>query len=257
MNPPVIPAKPDIVMPPSSFQTVGQSTFGGVTSPPSTPHKNKKVFFAILGVIILTITTLSGFLLIARPVLFKSSAWNCGAYTFDLSKAGVVTVTNGSTNDEPLQRADVYIDNQKVQTFDVPALAAGESKELGTITVPTTTFSWQINGTSDCSNAGRVEIGATSYQCQNIKAYSEDGSTLLSAADLSALAAGSKIRLVAVGTGAAANYSAVRFTVNGTLLTESVLSGTSGDYYDVYTVPASVTTFAITAQLKGADGNWY
>jgi hypothetical protein len=248
MNPPVIPAKPDVVFPPTMVST---------TAPTSPPNKNRKVLLAVLGIIILTITTLSGFILIARPVLFKSNAWNCGAYTFSLSSNGTVLVTNGSTGNEPLQRADVYINNQRMQTFDVPALAAGESKTLGVVTVPTTTFTWQITGTSDCSNSGRVDVNVTSYQCQNIKAYSEDGSTLYTGTTLATLKAGDKIRLIAIGSGSATNYSAVRFTVNGSQHPESTMKTTNGDYYEIYTLPTGVTAFAVTAQLKGVDGNWY
>lgn len=258
MNPPVVPSKPEVVMPPLNSTAPISTSIGSMTSSSSIPpRRNKKTILAIVAVIILTITTLSGFILIARPVLFKSNAWNCGSYTFGISASGSVTVNNNSTTDEALQRADVFVNNQLVQTFDVPALPAGESRTLGTVTVPASSFSWQINGTSDCSNAGRVEINETSYQCQNIKAYSEDGTRLYTSEQLSALAADSKIRIVAAGSGSASNYSAVRFTVNGTLLPPSILKDSNDNYYDVYTIPTGVNNFAITAQLKGSDGTWY
>ncbi len=258
MNPPTIPSTPNVVMPQSTVTsglTPEMGTMSGSSALP--PRRNKKALFAIIAVIILTITTLSGFILIARPVLFKSNAWNCGAYTFSLTANGSVIVTNNSSSAEPLQRADVFVNNQLVHTFDVPALPAGGSQTLGTVTVPTSTFSWQINGTSDCSNAGRIEITGTSYQCQNIKAYSEDGSTAYTASQLSSLTAGSKIRLVAVGSGAVTNYTSVRFTVNGSLLPASTLKDSNNNYYDSYTIPTGVKDFEITAQLKGSDGTWY
>jgi len=62
---------------------------------------------------------------------------------------------------------------------------------------------------------------------------------------------------VAIGSGNASNYQAVRFTVNGALRPASTLKAASVDYYDVYTIPTGVASFAISAQLKGSDGNWY
>lgn len=257
MNPPVVPAKPDVVMPtsPPTFQPMPVVT--PFNTPPQGSSKNRKILFALLGIVILTITTISGFLLVAKPVLFNSNAWNCGEYSFALSSAGVVSVTNGSTTDEALQRANLYINNQLIDTYDVPALTAGASATLGTATLPTTSFTWQITGTSDCSNSGRVDINPVQYQCQQLKAFTADGTSELTAAQLAALDAGTTIRLVAIGTGSATNYTAVKFTVNGTVQTETTTKMASGDYYSEYTIPPATKTFTITAQLKGSDGTYY
>jgi len=84
----------------------------------------------------------------------KPSAWDCKNYTFLVDSAGVVSVSNQSTRSEPAQQAKVYIDGNLVATFDVPALPSGQSATLGTVQVPTGTFSWKVVGTSDCQNSG-------------------------------------------------------------------------------------------------------
>ncbi len=257
MNTPAIPEKPDIVVPQLQGQTISVSALPSSGSNQSFSKKSNKKMFAIIGVILLTITTLSGFLLIARPILFNSNAWNCGAYTFSLSKTGLVSVQNGSSNNEPFQRADVFINNQLTKTYDVPALSAGQNKTLGTVEIPSASFSWQIKGTSDCSNAGRVDILSTSYQCQNIRAYKTDSLNPLTASELASLTAGTSIRIVAKGTGLATGYQAARFTINGTLQTEVTNKTTDGDFYQLYVIPANTKDFNISAQLKATDGNWY
>ncbi len=86
-------------------------------------------------------------------------AWDCKNYTFSLSQTGEVTVKNSSSKDEPPQKAQVYINNQLVQTFDVPKLTSGQSATLGTVNLPEGVFSWKVIGTLDCQNSGTLTKG--------------------------------------------------------------------------------------------------
>ncbi len=84
-------------------------------------------------------------------------AWDCKNYVFDLTNSGQVTVTNNSDRSEPSQKAEVFINGQLVQTFDVPALTPRSSDILGDVSIPTEPFNWQIVGTIDCSNSGKSQ----------------------------------------------------------------------------------------------------
>lgn len=84
----------------------------------------------------------------------ESMAWDCSNYQFDIDISGRVEVTNNSSRNEPPQQAKIYIDNQLVATFDVPALTEGDSAILGNVGLPIGSFDWRIVGTIDCINAG-------------------------------------------------------------------------------------------------------
>jgi len=214
------------------------------------------MYLAVAAIVLLLVGTVSGFLLVMRPVSYRSQAWDCGNYIFAVDRSGIVSATNGSTQSEPVQRAEVYVDNVLLNTFDVPSLNPGATVTLGNVVVPTETFTWQVKGTSDCSNAGRFEK-ITSYQCRQIKAYDEND-VEIATASLSTLKAGDIVRLAATGSGSASDYTAARFTINGTLLPETSLKMTSSnDYYVEYTIPANTSSFDISAQLKAVDGQWY
>lgn len=223
---------------------------------PSTGKKmSKKTVFAIVALLVLVVGTGAGAVLIGNPITYFSRAWDCGKYVFSVSQEGIVTATNGSTKDQPFQRAVVYINNIEAQTFDVPALTAGSSATVGVVTVPDTSYSWQVQGTSDCQNAGRYDVTA-SYQCQQIMAEDENGNNL-SSSDLSNLKDGDKVVFVAKGSGTTANYQAVRFSINGTQMSESTQKTSGGDYSYTYTIPTGTDSFSVTAQLKAKDNNWY
>lgn len=83
-------------------------------------------------------------------------AWNCNLYTFNMNVDGVVTVTNDSSRNEPSQTAEVYINEQLIDTFEVPALSPGDSATLGTVAVPSEPFSWSVVGIRDCQNSGSL-----------------------------------------------------------------------------------------------------
>lgn len=257
MNPPTVPTLPTTPPPPPK-PMVANVVSEIVMGEPSNASKknNKKTYIALAIIALLATGTISGLLLIMRPVLYKSQAWSCGQYAFALSSAGVVTATNGSDVDEPVQRAEVYINNTLVTTLDVPALSKGARADIGTVTLPTTTFTWQIKGTADCSNEGRVDLSSVSYQCRLIKAFNTAG-TEISATTLTTLSAGDVVRFVVNGSGVASDYSAAQFTINATELPESTLKTTAGDYYTEYTIPANTKTFTVSAKLKAKDGNWY
>ncbi len=87
----------------------------------------------------------------------QPKAWDCRNYVFSVTSNGVVTVSNNSARNEPPQQARVYINNNLVATYDVPALTTGQSATLGTVEVPGPTFSWRVEGTKDCSNSGTSE----------------------------------------------------------------------------------------------------
>lgn len=98
----------------------------------------------------------------------EPAAWDCKNYTFSLSISGVVTVSNSSSRNEPPQQAQIYIDNQLIETFNVPALPTGQSATLGTVQVPKDkSFSWKIIGTKDCQNSGQLSPAPIS--CEQLK----------------------------------------------------------------------------------------
>ncbi len=98
----------------------------------------------------------------------EPAAWDCNNYTFSVNAAGVVTISNSSSRNEPPQQAQVFIDNQLVATFDVPALPIGQSATLGTVNVPSDkSFSWRVVGTLDCQNSG--SITPTPTACTQLK----------------------------------------------------------------------------------------
>lgn len=84
-------------------------------------------------------------------------AWDCSSYNFSLELDGTVRVDNSSSRSEPSQQAEVYINGDLVDTFEVPALAPGDSQVLGQVPVPTEEFNWQIIGTRDCQDSGTLQ----------------------------------------------------------------------------------------------------
>ena len=83
-------------------------------------------------------------------------AWDCSRYVFNVSSNGTVTADNKSTRDEPAQQAKVFINGSLVTTLNVPALPQGQSATLGTVQVPSTAFTWTVQGTRDCSTSGSM-----------------------------------------------------------------------------------------------------
>lgn len=120
-------------------------------------HSNRTILnLAILAM--LAIGSVVGVIAIQNPKELRfAGAWDCSKYTFNVSQTGQVTVVNTSSRNEPSQTADVFINNVKVSTVNVPALPAyGVTPTvLGTVTVPSGAFSWKVDGSRDCLNSGQ------------------------------------------------------------------------------------------------------
>lgn len=86
----------------------------------------------------------------------RPSAWDCNKYVFSINSQGVVTVSNQSTRNEPSQQAKVLINGTVITTLNVPALNQGQSATLGTITLPSGTVKWEVQGTLDCKTSGEL-----------------------------------------------------------------------------------------------------
>lgn len=206
---------------------------------------HKKLLIAGGGVVLLLFGLISALVLSTQIQQFSSSAWDCQNYAFAMSSTGVVSVNNGSTRNEPLQRADVFINTAKVATYDVPALAPGESATLGTVTLPGGGFDWEIRGTADCEDAGRIDM--FSARCLNVLVY--DGSWT-KVTDLTQLKAGDVVRLTVAGSTNSGQFTKARFTVNGALEAETTLTRpASSDFYMEYTLPEDVSSFSFEGEL--------
>lgn len=84
----------------------------------------------------------------------EPAAWDCSKYVFSVEAGGIVKVKNGSTRNEPAQQARVYINGNLVATFSVPALTPGNEATIGTVQLPSGSYSWSIVGTLDCQSSG-------------------------------------------------------------------------------------------------------
>jgi hypothetical protein len=242
--------------PPTAF---GQQPSGTTVVSSGQPKSNKKkIIGAGVGILLLVVGLISGLFLVNQQQLFQQKAWDCSKYHFVLTQTGQVSAVNDSNRVEPLQKADVYINNQKVTTLDVPQLAVGQSAIVGQVTVPTSgAFNWQVKGVSDCSSAGSFQAQETA-KCLNIKAYDKDWN-VLTQTDLSALKAGSKVRFAVTGSTSTGAFSKARFTINGVKGPEvTTKRPSSDDYYYEYTVPTGTTTFTINAELYHSQFNdWF
>lgn len=219
---------------------------------------NKKMIGAIIGIFLLVVGLVSGLFLVSQRQQFQQKAWDCSKYHFVMTKEGQITAVNDSTNAEPLQQADVFINNAKVTTVDVPALNPGQSTVIGQVTVPATgTFNWEVRGLADCSSTGSFTAQETA-KCVDIKAYDENW-TLLSAAELTTLKAGSVVRFAVTGSTSTGAFSKARFKINGELGAEvTTKRPTSEDFYTEFTVPKGTTTFTIFAELFHSQFNkWF
>jgi len=97
-------------------------------------------------------------------------------------------------------------------------------------------------------------IGAA---CNNVKAYDSEWN-LLSGFDLSGLEAGDIVRFAVGGTTDSGSFDKARFTINGILMPEVVTKrpGTE-EFYDEYTIPSSVTSFTVNAQIHHISLGWF
>lgn len=250
-EPPSPPTSPSFVVAPTN-------------SPKSGSGKGKKVA-AVVGLVGLVAATIIGVAAVGSNRLQQSSAWDCEQYEFSVSKAGLVTVVNGSSRNEPIQKAQVKINNAIVQTFDVPALSPGQSATLGNVSIPGETFTWEVIGTVECQDGGSYQATTTPTpaatpiaQCGAIVAYNTNWEKLTSA-QLTALKPGDKVRFAVEGITLSGTIDKARFNINGTQRPEvSTKKPNSNEFYDEYTIPAGVSTFNLGAQIHHQEtNNWY
>src|SRR4029079_12970354 len=100
------PLNPDTT-PPSSFAPAPNS----VITAPQAPKKygGKKAIVTMFALGLLLIGAVSTIFLVQRQSLVQTSAWDCSKYTFTVSRDGVVQIQNASNQNQPAQKADVYI----------------------------------------------------------------------------------------------------------------------------------------------------
>lgn len=238
----------------------GPSPNSVISAPaPQAPRKygGKKAVITMFALALLVLGGISTILLVQRKTLVTSQAWDCSKYVFNVSKTGTVTVQNGSSSNQPEQKADVYINNTKVKTFDVPALAKGSGATLGTVTVPSDQgFTWKVDGSADCDKSGKYDGTAATATCSEVKAYDTNWK-LLSADELKSLKSGTKVRFAVSGTASTGSFDKARFTINGAQRSEvSVKKPNSEEFYDEYTIPSGTTNFTITGQIHHATFGW-
>jgi hypothetical protein len=175
-EPGTTPLQDTSILNPPVTQTAGD---GGSQNPPSgnlpnsvvtsayVPKKygGKKVIATIFSILLIVASIGAGVYVVQRQELTSTQAWDCSTYVFDVSRDGVVGIKNGSTRNEPGQKADVSINGSKVTTLDVPALTPGTAATLGNVTVPSSQgFSWNVKGSLDCQNSGSFNPVATPTQ---------------------------------------------------------------------------------------------
>lgn len=92
----------------------------------------------------------------------KLFAWDCTTYSFSVTQSGDVYVENASDRTEPGQQADVFIDNAKVATLEVPGFGPRSPKtKIGHVDVPLSgNFDWKVVGSLECQKAGAYGTNA-------------------------------------------------------------------------------------------------
>jgi len=274
---PIAPAAPSNMQIPASISQNSAPPPTSVITSPQVPKKygGKKAIITMFVITLLVVGTLSTIMLTQRQSLITGLAWDCSRYTFTVSRDGVVDIQNGSTKNEPSQKADVYINNTKIKTFDVPSLNSGQAVTLGTVLVPTSAgFTWRVDGLSDCENSGTYDATqqptATPTQgqsptpttssitatCGDVKTYDTNWK-LLSADDLKNLSSGTIVRFAVSGTANSGTFDKARFTVNGVQRPEvTTKKPGSEEFYDEYTIPSGTTTYTVSAQVHHTSLGW-
>lgn len=233
---------------------------GVVTSndQPNANSKKKKVLAALI-VVVMLFGIGAGVYAFRNYQAGQASAWDCALYTFNIDANGTVTVQNGSSRNEPAQKADVYINGTLVQTFDVPALNSGGGATLGTVSLPANqSYTWRVDGTLDCDDSGSYEADTASAECSDVVAYDENW-TLLTPNALSQLKVGDIVRFAVTGTATSGAFDMARFSVNGETAEEVVDTkpGSANEFYYEYTIPAGVDTFNVSAEVHHSEMGWF
>ena len=97
--------------------------------------------------------------MVVFSIMGSRALWNCGSnsgYSFRVTSSGSVQVQNHSDDNEPAQKADVFINGELViDDADVPAMNAGTDWiEFAHIYPPAGNWEWRVKGESDCSDSG-------------------------------------------------------------------------------------------------------
>ncbi|QQS39008.1 hypothetical protein IPM62_00100 [Candidatus Woesebacteria bacterium] len=230
-----------------------------VKSPP-------KTIATILGIVLLVAGVAAGVYLVNQQTKVTTKAWDCKNYVFEVSQDGVVITRNGSTRNEPLQKAEVKINGSLIATLDVPALNAGDAATLGNVPVPSDAFTWEVIGTKDCENSGSygsedpsptTPESKVSAQCNLVSVYDSSWNKL-SNAELTKLKAGVKVRFAVSGSTNSGSIEKARFTVNGALKPETNVKkpGTEEFYYE-YQIPEDTANFSVKAELFHSELGWF
>lgn len=261
---------PPTTMPPAEDESMTTSSipisaptmgYPGETQSPPTPSSNgnKNKVLAVFTVILMLFGLGTGVFLVGRQQFTQPYAWDCTYYNFILDSDGTVRATNSSSRNEPSQEARVYINGTLVQTFNVPAIAAGEGATLGVVSVPRDeSYTWAIEGSKDCQNSGSQ--GATSgklvAQCNSVSAYSEDW-VLLTPTELSQLSVGDTVYFTIDGSANRGFFQKARFSINGAPAVEVTTRRPGGnDFYIEYTIPAGIKDFSVTAEMMHSEAGW-
>jgi len=219
---------------------------------------NKKKILAILGLVLMIVGIGTGVFLVGNQQIFNSQAWDSSLYTFSLDKDGTVTVINGSSREEPAQKANVYINGILVKTLDVPALSPGEGATLGSVSIPSNqSFTWKVEGTNDCRNEGSVEFKETNASCGTVMAYDKNWNKL-SIEELSQLSKGDIVRFAVTPTANTGVFKRARFSVNGETAVEVTDKRPgSEDFYFEYLIPDNVYNFNVRAEVLHSELGWF
>lgn len=227
--------------------------------------KGKKIALGVFALVLLVAAIGTGILLANNQQFSQTQAADCSKYNFTVTKEGVVTVINGSTQSVPPNTAIVKIDASEKGNFNIPSLAPGQSSQLGNVDVPETgQFTWDISSSSvsctDKGSYGEPSAAApltTVAQCTGIQAFSSTWQ-VLTPTQLSALLPGSRVRFT-VSSAPEGSIDMAKFIINGVEQDEvsTKRPGTS-DFYDEYVIPTGTTKFKIEAMVHHAENDtWY
>ncbi len=219
-------------------------------------NNKKKIVIALVALIVLIGGAGSAIFLASKNQSNPVSARDCTKYTFNVTRTGVVSVTNATAQSEPGQKANVTINGQLVDTLNVPALQPGDNATLGNVDVSgTAAFTWSVVGSLDCANSGAYT--EVSYQCTGIKAFDTTWNQL-STSQLSQLKSGTIVRFTVGGTASSGELDKARFTINGVQMPEvSTKKPNTDEFYYEYTIPANTTSFTVNAQLHNQQQNFW
>jgi hypothetical protein len=219
---------------------------------------SRKKILAALAVVLMVFGIGAGVFIVRNQQVGQSFAWDCSLYTFTLDDNGTVSVQNGSGRNEPGQQARVFINNNLVETFDVPALNSGEGATLGTVSLPSNqSYSWRIEGSKDCDDQGSKQVSEITASCSEVVAYDEEWAELTTT-DLAALEEGDVVRFAVSGTASSGTIDMARFSVNGGSFVEVTdLRPGSDDFYYEYTIPEGVNSFNVSAEVFHSELGWF